>query len=377
MKKEPAVRILLGLLLAVLVKTSPAEAQSKQAPITGDIVIRHEWNNDLFTEPDPVPGSRTRFQMRPKFEIDTKVLRMGLGADINYSTDDNTKPKGIPLPLMLIRDNYDSRGIRLDIAYLGLRLSSALKIDAGRMVMPFRMTDMIWDKDLRIQGASGSLTIHQGSTGEPTARVSGIYSRGSHVFIDSRDPEGSSTGEGVTITGGSLDLGLGSGKRVDLSTSYLKFEKLSNLETTIRRQNTRVAGALVREYEVIDATLRLRSDKPIPLQVILDGARNRKAPNQKNGLWATLVLGSLRDSRFRGEYTYAKVDKDVTVAAYAGDDFFWGTGWRGHRAEIAFAQSPKASFHMIAQTQQFKDSPTLLERNHWVKRFRLEARRSF
>ena len=292
MKKEPAVRILLGLLLAVLVKTSPAEAQSKQAPITGDIVIRHEWNNDLFTEPDPVPGSRTRFQMRPKFEIDTKVLRMGLGADINYSTDDNTKPKGIPLPLMLIRDNYDSRGIRLDIAYLGLRLSSALKIDAGRMVMPFRMTDMIWDKDLRIQGASGSLTIHQGSTGEPTARVSGIYSRGSHVFIDSRDPEGSSTGEGVTITGGSLDLGLGSGKRVDLSTSYLKFEKLSNLETTIRRQNTRVAGALVREYEVIDATLRLRSDKPIPLQVILDGARNRKAPNQKNGLWATLVLGS-------------------------------------------------------------------------------------
>ena len=377
MKKEPAVRILLGLLLAVLVKTSPAEAQSKQAPITGDIVIRHEWNNDLFAEPDPVPGSRTRFQMRPKFEIDTKVLRMGLGADINYSTDDNTKPKGIPLPLMLIRDNYDSRGIRLDIAYLGLRLSSALKIDAGRMVMPFRMTDMIWDKDLRIQGASGSLTIHQGSTGEPTARVSGIYSRGSHVFIDSRDPEGSSTGEGVTITGGSLDLGLGSGKRVDLSTSYLKFEKLSNLETTIRRQNTRVAGALVREYEVIDATLRLRSDKPIPLQVILDGARNRKAPNQKNGLWATLVLGSLRDSRFRGEYTYAKVDKDVTVAAYAGDDFFWGTGWRGHRAEIAFAQSPKASFHMIAQTQQFKDSPTLLERNHWVKRFRLEARRSF
>ena len=39
------------------------------------------------------------------------------------------------------------------------------------------------------------------------ARVSGIYSRGSHVFGDSVKTEGSSLGEGVTIKGGSLDLG--------------------------------------------------------------------------------------------------------------------------------------------------------------------------
>jgi hypothetical protein len=197
------------------------------------------------------------------------------------------------------------------------------------------------------------------------------------VFIDSVKTEGSSLGDGVTIKGGSLDLGYGDAKRVDISGTYLVFDKLQNLERMIRRQNTRVSGALTREYQVIDVALRFRTDSPIRIQLVVDGATNRKAADQKNGFWAALVLGSLRDNRFRGEYTFAKMDKDVTVAAYAGDDFFWGTGWLGHRTEIAFAQSPKASFHVIGQMQQFKDSPFVAERTNWLKRLRLEARRTF
>ena len=368
----------LALLLVPGLLPSPVAAQQqKTAPITGDIIVRQEWNDGFFTKPDPVPAHRTRIQIRPRFEVETNLLRMVVGADLNYSSDNNLKPKDVTLPLALIRDNYDSRGVRLDLASFGINLSSAIKLDAGRMLMPFKLTNMIWDADLRIQGASAQWVFHTGKTGEPTARASGIFSRGSHVFADSVDPKGSSLGDGVTIKGGSLDLGYGEGKRVDLSGTYLVFDKLENLERMIRRQNTRVAGALTREYEVIDVALRFRTDKPIPMQVVVDGARNRKAPDQRNGFWAALVLGSLRDNRFRGEYTYAKMDKDVTVAAYAGDDFFWGTGWLGHRAELAFAQSPKSTFHVIAQMQQFKDSPNLAERNNWVKRLRLEARRSF
>ena len=373
---RPAFRLGLGL-LAFSLATPAFAQQQQQAPITGDVLIRHEWNDNFFTKPDPVPASRTRFQIRPQFEVETNVLRMGLGADINYSKDNNLEPKDIPLPLALIRDNYDSRSIRLDIAYVGVNLSTAIKVDAGRLKMPFRLTEMIWDKDLRIQGGAAVWTVHQNETGEATARVSGIYSRGSHVFIDSVDTEGSSIGEGVTITGGSLDLGFGSGKRVDLSASYLKFDKIEHLERKIRRQNTRVNGLITREYEVMDIALRLRTDTPFPMQVVVDAARNRKAPDQRDGLWAALVLGSLRDGRVRGEYTYAKMDKDVTVAAYAGDDFFWATGWRGHRAELAFAQSPKSTFHVIGQMQQFKDAPNVAERTNWLRRLRIEARRTF
>lgn len=368
----------LALLLVPALLASSAGAQpAKQAPITGDVIVRQEWTDGFFTKPDPVPAHRTRIQIRPRFEVETHVLRMTVGADINYSSDDNLKPKDVTLPLALIRDNYDSRSIRLDLASLGVNLSPAIKLDAGRMTMPFRLTNMIWDADLRIQGAAAQWVLHQGKTGEPTARVSGIFSRGSHVFVDSVKTDGSSLGDGVTLKGGSLDLGFGEGKRFDLTGSYLRFEKLASLERMIRRQNTRVAGALTREYEVVDVALRFRTDAPIPMQLVVDGARNRKAPNQRDGFWAALVLGSLRDNRFRGEYTYARMDKDVTVAAYAGDDFFWGTGWLGHRAEIAFAQSPKSTFHVIGQMQQFKDSPNLAERANWLKRLRLEARRTF
>jgi hypothetical protein len=236
---------------------------------------------------------------------------------------------------------------------------------------------MIWDKDLRVQGLTGSWGFGQNKGGEPIVRVAGLYSRGSHVFSDSLKKDGSSVGEGVTAKGGSVDVGFGLGKRIDLSASYLAFDHLDDLEAMIRRQNTRVNGLLSREYGVLDVTLRLRTDSPFPMQVVLDAATNRKADDRKNGVWATFVAGSLVQQKIRAEYTYAKVDRDVTVAAYAGDDFLWGTGWQGHRAEIGFAQSPKSSFHIIGQMQQFKDSPTLAERTHWAKRLRLEARRTF
>ncbi|MBX7186007.1 MAG: putative porin [Vicinamibacteria bacterium] len=364
----------LALLLVPALSAAPALAQQKQAPITGDIIIRQEWTDDFFTKPDPVPSHRTRFWIRPKFEVETSMLRMGLGIDASYSTDKNLEPEGVARPLALIRDNYISRDIRLDLAYLGTNLG-AIKVDVGRMPMPFRLTNMVWDQDLRIQGGAAQWTLYQGKTAEPMVKASGIYSRGSHVFADSKDPEGSSLGEGVTIKGGSLDLGFGENKRVDLTGTYLEFDKLNFLETKIRRQNTRVAGALVKEYAVIDVVLRFRTDAPFPMQLLVNGARNRKTETLRDGFWATAVFGSLTDGKVRGEYTYAKVDRDVTVAAYAGDDFFWGTGWLGHKAEIAIAQNPKASFHVIGQMQQFKDSANPAERSHWLKRLRLEVRK--
>jgi hypothetical protein len=376
-QKAESLRLALAL-IPVLFAAEASAQQAQQAPITGDIIIRQEWTEDIFTKPDQVPAARTRFQLRPRFEIETNMLRMGLGVDVNYSTDDNTEPDDVPLPLNIIRDNYDSRGIRLDIAYLGINLSSAIKLDAGRMPMPFRTTDMIWDRDLRVQGASVQWTMYPGPGVEPGLKVSGIYSRGSHTFVDSEDPDGSSLGEGASVMGGSLEFGFGSSPRFDFAGTYLDFDDLQYLERMIRRQNTRISGGPpIKDFEVLDLTLRFRVDSPLPIQVVLDGARNLGAELDRDGFWGSIVFGSLRDGRFRGEYTYAHVDKDVTVAAYAGDDFFWGTGWAGHRAEFAFAQSPKATFHVIGNMMQFKDAPNPAERSNWVKRIRLEVRRSF
>jgi hypothetical protein len=354
-----------------------ARAQAQQAsPFKGDFLARQEWTEDIFTKPDQTPASRRRFRVRPRMEIESASLRLVVGAELNYSSDTNIEPDDVTLPLRLIRDNYDSRGIRLDLASLGITLGGNLRVEGGRMAMPLRVTEMLWDRDLRVQGGSASWSYVSETTGRDIVRLGAVYSRGGHVFVDSEKTEGSSLGEGATLQGGSIDLGFGNTKRFELTGSYFKFDKLEHLELMIRRQNTRANNLLAREFGVIDVVGRFRWEATPPVEVIVDYAVNHKAETQRTGLWAALAVGSVRDGRMRGEYTYARMDRDVTVAAYAGDDFFWATGWDGHRVDLGFSTSPQSSFHIVGQLQRFKDGPAA-EQNHWVKRLRLEARRSF
>ena len=85
-------------------------------------------------------------------------------------------------------------------------------------------------------------------------------------------------------------------------------------------------------------------------------------------------MGSTETSRTRLEYTYAKVDRDATLAAYGADDFLWVTGWDGHRLDLGFRAGPHSALHAVGQLQRFKDSPRNFDYDVWVKRFRLELR---
>jgi len=89
------------------------------------------------------------------------------------------------------------------------------------------------------------------------------------------------------------------------------------------------------------------------------------------------VLGNVGVSRASLAYTYASVDKDATVAAFNTDDFFWGTGWEGHRLDLATGTVKSSSIHGIAQRQRFKDSPDPVLAEQWVTRYRLEWRTTF
>jgi hypothetical protein len=113
------------------------------------------------------------------------------------------------------------------------------------------------------------------------------------------------------------------------------------------------------------------------MQLVANYCWNTALDEDNRGLWLAAVLGNLGTSRMRAEYTYAKVDRDATVAAFNTDDFFWGTGWEGHRADLATGTVKSSSIHGIAQWQRFKDSPDPTVREQWVTRYRLEWRTSF
>lgn len=333
-----------------------------------DVLTRQEWTQDIFVSAtDFKDESRRLIRLRPRLEFGTEKFLMAVGGDFNYGSDENTEPPAGSTSLNLLRDNYKSRDARLDLAFFSFKPASWLRLKGGRFPMPLGLTEMIWDKDLRPQGGAASLEL--GAKGGLTFVATVLGARGSHVF----DDEDTNM---VTLSG-ELGLPMGQEGQFLLTGSYLKFTRLDSLAPFIRRQNTRVAGAIVNDYRIVDVVARVQGGGNSPVQLVADLSWNTAVDENKRGLWLAAVLGSLENTRARLEYVYAKVDKDATVAAYGTDDFFWVTGWEGHRGDLGARIDARSSAHIVGQLQRFKDSPRVEERDHWVKRYRLEVRYSY
>ncbi|HEX6737970.1 MAG TPA: putative porin [Vicinamibacteria bacterium] len=325
--------------------------------LKADALVRKEWTRNLFADPDT---DRWRFQIRPRLEVSVDWFRLGVGGDFDYSSDQNLEdlPAGQPL-----RDNYDSRDARLDLAFAGLE-TRYLGVQGGRFRMPVGLTEMLWDRDLRPQG--GAVTLRTGGSGGRLSATA-LGARGSHP-LDDDDAE-------LLLFSATADLPSGRQTRLELTGSYLKFRKLEGIEPRLRRQNNRNAtGGLAHDYHVWDGVARLRHEGPVPLQLVADYSHNGAVDAQGRGLWLAAVLGAIKGSRSRLEYTYASVDRDATVAAYAGDDFFWQTGWEGHRGDLGVRAGERSSLHVIGQLIRFKDAARTDEQEHWIRRYRVELR---
>jgi hypothetical protein len=348
-------------------QTSALGQQKKQSfRFAGDALTRYEWTRDIPGEAGLVNEDRYFLQARPRVEATLGPIELGVGGAFNYSDVENDVPPAGEIRVSLIRDNFRSRDARLDLAWGKLTMGPVVA-QGGRFLMPLPLTEMIWDQDLRPQGGAVALRL---SPETSTTRIAlhGIYATGSHVFED----------ESV-MYGGAAELSFASGRdsTMQLAGSYLQFRDLDKLEYSIRRQNTQLAGTFVNEYRVVDLVARLGRTGQLPMELVADYCWNTALDANNRGLWISVSLGNLGSSRARAEYTYAKVDRDATVAAFNTDDFFWGTGWEGHRADLGTGTVKSSAVHAIAQWQRFKDSPDPAVRDQWVTRYRLELRVTF
>ncbi|MFI5184939.1 MAG: putative porin [Vicinamibacteria bacterium] len=326
-----------------------------------DALFRQEWTQDIWvSDTERRDDDRRRGQLRPRIEFGGQTFLFGVGGDFNYSSDANVDPKPV-----VLRDNYNSRNARLDLAFAKIEPVRWLRIDGGRFEMPVALTEMIWDKDLRPQGAA--LTFQKkDDSGVARLGLTGLWARGSHVF-DDPDVDMYVVSGQATVTGPS-------DSRLQFVASYVAFRNIQNMESMIRRQNRRIAGQFVNDYRVFDVIGRLSQGGNLPVQIVADICWNTAVSENRRGIWLAAALGSLKTSLLRAEYTFATVDKDATQGAYATDDFFWTTGWKGHRGEIATKVGDKTSLHLVGEIMRFKDSPDEDERLHWDKRYRLELR---
>ena len=373
----PRVRsaVIVSLLAAAPLAAQDPFATTKKSGFELDALVRHEWTRKIFVSADETRDEeRWRFRLQPRVTAGGDRYSVVIGGDFNYDPDGrNTEvpdtldvdPERDVIKPALLRDNYDSRSARLDLAFARLDPLDWLRLEGGRFPMPGGLTEMLWDKDLRPQG--GMVRLSTQTTGDIEAlSASFLVTQGGHVFDD---------GDARLMMGSaSARLKGGNESVIELTGSYLHFTKVGELEPMIRRQNRRVDGNITGTFRVADIVARMQIAGGLPMQFVADYAWNTAADDENRGLWLAVVLGSLNTSRARLEYVYARVDRDVTVAAYTTDDFFWATGWEGHKLEMASRSGPRFTGHLIGQLQRFKDAPRPEEREHWVQRLRVELR---
>lgn len=323
-----------------------------------DGFYRNEWTQDLFSGEDQ---DRWRLQLRPLIMLNAGPFELGVGGDFNWSDTDNTEPPTGQSRIRLQRDNFSSQNARVDRAFARVSPLSWLQLEGGRFDMPLGITEMIWDRDVRAQGGAVALrSFDRFGLGELS--VTALGSRGSHVFDDA--------GVNTLMFAGFLDTG-----GLQLTGSFIRFTDLDGMHPSLRRQNSRDATGnyLYDRYEVFDIVARLSRDGSLSSELVVDYAWNRAADDLNKGLWVRVRLGSRQMARAAVEYTYADVDRDVTLAAYATDDFIWSTGWLGHRGDLELKVTDNSFIKLTAQWQRFTASANPEERNHWVKRYRVDV----
>lgn len=362
------------ILIAVLV-TAPASAQDPAPVYQGgrqysvetklDGYLRQEWTDSVtFIDKD-----RTLGRLRPRVEVGVNRFLLGVGGDFAYGSAANPPLDTVPL----LRDNFDPREARLDLAFVRVQAGPA-RLHAGRFAMPVRFTEMVWDRDLRPQG--GALTLEAANRG-PFHRLSltGLGARGSHVFPQDGAFDFSDR-ETVWIASASAVAGEPGRGTLELTASYLTWSDLEHVDPRLRRQNRRATpgGALASGFDVVDLVARYSKDAGMSVQFVADYCWNTAVDDDNRGLWLAAVLGSTQTARASLEYTFAKVDPDATLAAFAADDFLWETGWEGHRVDLGFRLADHYALHGVAQRQRFKDAPLPEDRDRNLDRYRVEIR---
>ncbi|HWP43738.1 MAG TPA: putative porin, partial [Blastocatellia bacterium] len=131
--------------------------------ISGDIRFRAEtFNNQGFDSPNELPF-RDRLRIRARLALDGVInehfdwglrLATGVRTDVNSTNQTLTdffERKEFTLDRAFIR--YDSKGERV-----------GMQLVAGRFEPTFRRTQMVWDEDVNVEGASEAIYFKTGSS---------------------------------------------------------------------------------------------------------------------------------------------------------------------------------------------------------------------
>jgi len=346
----------------------PSWSQSR-LQFHSNALLRYE--NQEF--PDSPPGresvDRYRIRWRPEllFQIHPDA-QIGIEAEANWinESDDDVRPPRFPefhTPAF-DRDNFKRDAVVLSKAFVRYLPSQKFFIVAGKFDNPFLTSELLWDDDLRANGAALSASYESpAGSNSLTLRAADFYA--SHYLHDRTN---------VLAVQGIFQATTGAARWTFASTYY--DHNVDELGTSLVRTNTRSGATVLNDYNLLDMIARIRINLLLPLRVQVDYVVNTAketfiptlAGNGDQGLLAEFFVGNIEKPHgFRLGYAYHRVESDAVFAAYNTDDWWFPTRGEGYRLRGSF----KPIEHMILSLSYLKQ--TLIGQEAEFKRLQVSA----
>ncbi len=130
-----------------------------RATIYGDMRVRHEWRNGEDTAGLQDERNRNRYKLTLGVKTESGdmysdiALAMGGGGRSDNATFGSTSNGG-----------NNKENVFVKRAMFGWKMTDWLTVEAGRIANPLYTTEMVWDKDLTMEGLAEKLTYKVGDT---------------------------------------------------------------------------------------------------------------------------------------------------------------------------------------------------------------------
>ncbi len=336
---------------------------------SGDVRFRVEpFHNQGFDNPADAP-SRTRLRVRARLALDGS-LNKNFDWGFRLATGIFTDPISTNQTLT---DFFERKPFALDRAFIRYDSKTddvGLQLVAGKFEPTFRRTQMIWDDDVNVEGASeavyfktdsslkqiklvafqlpfdeqsgakdgvlygGQLQTDWKLSSSITANVNVAYYdwvRADRVVL----ALGAATQATATQVNGGITSGAGvtGGQNGSLGTT----------NRLIRAANGNVIGLLAgfNLFDVLGQITWQPGKSRFPVTATFDFVRNMtgRVADEKNGYWAGLRVGQARE---RGdwlfEYTFTRIEQDAVLVPFNFSDIL-ASNSRAHLPTIAYQLS--------------------------------------
>lgn len=328
---------------------------------SGDLRLRYEGN---YSDAAPTRNRAViRGRIRAAYRLNDWLTiggRIGTGNPDDPNSDDVT--------LSNFADDLD---VSLDTIYAAATLGD-LTLHGGKIPLPFKRTDLVWDGDVNPQGVSLNYTPLIG---------------GGHVDLAALYFVIDESGAGPDSIMKGVQLGLHAREKsivaFDAAAAYYDYtlNSLAGADAGDFRSNLlALDGGYLSDFDLLDIVGGVTYSgfgSHWPLRLSADFVRNLgSATNEDTGYGVNLSAGRTeQEGDWRFVYGYMQAEVDAVFAAFSHDNLALATNYEQHALTLDYVIDE----HLVLNATYYKyrslesTSLALLEHGDWLNRLRLNA----